>query len=715
MTATMTTPLLSEEYADAIREGRTEDAGRLSPYMACLLPLLTTLGWRDAKRDVLEALPHYAAHLDLTDLRNVLVNLGYDSRPLPVKLQSLERRLLPGVFVGNDGRVLMLAELDGDTYRYFDGSANARGEGPLRGSGTLYALTDRAGERDVRELSDTPWFTDLLTRFSKLLKHLLLMTFVLNIVAVCVPLFVMFVYDRIIAAKALDSLIYVVAGITFALLIELAVRLVRSTTLGTIAGRIDYLVGTASFRQILLLPPIMTDRSSVTAQLSKLRQFDAVRDFFAGQSAAILIEAPFVFLFLLVIGILGGWLAIVPCLTAFAYVAFGAFWMPRMRRHLRVASAARTEREQILMETFSGLRELKALGAEHIWLERFSESTTDAVIANRDAAIDQAVLTSLTNTLMLLSATVILGFGTLQVMDGAMSVGALIAVMALSWRVQTPVQGIFLACFRFESIANGIRDLNQLFAIPIELSGRKASLMAREYKGQITFDRVSFRYGQKLDPALIGVSFSVPPRGFLAVVGSNGSGKSTLLKLVNGLYPIQSGQVFIDGVDSRQFNASDLRRIVAYVPQNPSLFRGSIAQNLRLKDPMATDDDLRLACFKTGILRMVEALPDGFDSMVGDENTLRLPGGLIRGICIARAFVRRSPVLLLDEPAAGLDNDNDEALMLQLRALRGHTTVVMVSHRPSHIRLADRVLVIDRGIAKRICQPDEYLAAVSKQ
>lgn len=705
-------PALSEEYAACLRKRRIKEAARISPCFACLVPLLEALGWRDYERPVLEALPHFSSTLGVDEFRDVLVNLGYHSQPVRQRIQKLRGELTPALFVGDDGRVLLIRSRSTEGFDYFDGNRCENGAGPVSGRGTVYLFTDISAAQGPSPVPSEPWFQDLLRRFHGLTKHLLAMTLIINITTVAVPIFIMVVYDRVIGARTAESLPFLIAGISIVLLVELGMRVLRASLAGTVAARIDYLLGRETFRKLLMLPPIMTERSSVNTQLSKLRQFDAVRDFFTGQSALTLLEAPFMLLSIAMIGLLGGWLALVPCVTALVYFVFGALWLPRMRRHLKASANARNHKERIQIETFTGLRELKALAAENVWLSRFREAAAAAAAANRRVAVDQAVLMSVSGATMALSAAAVLYFGARSMLAGTMSVGAMIAVMSFSWRVLAPLQGILTAAFRVESITAGVRDINQLMALKSEASGRKASLLARDIAGRVSFERVSFRYGRDFDPALVGVSFEVPEKAFLAVVGPNGSGKSTLLKLVNGLYPIQSGSVYIDGIDTRQFNPTDLRRLVAYVPQNPSLFHGTIAQNLRLKDPLATDDDLRLACFRTGILKAVEALPQGFDTMVGDASTLKLSASMVRGICIARAFVRPAPIVVLDEPASGLDNDSDESLMLQLESLKGQATVLMASHRPSHIRLADRVLLIERGVATRMIEPDPYLASI---
>ena len=706
---------LAEDLSQELRQGNIKDAGNISPYFACLFPLLEKLGWSNYNRDIIESLPYGSNHLNLVDLRNVLVNLGYESHRSDLSLKKLHDDLFPVLYVGNKEKVLLILERNGNEYKYFDGNENQYKEGKIKSGGILYLFTDLHQTHAVNKKSNKKWFTNIFERFGTLFRELFLMTFILNLIIVSVPLFIMTVYDRVIGAESIDTLPYLIAGISFALLIELGIRLLRARILARIASRIDYLIGSGSFKQILDLPPIMTDRSSVTAQLSKIREFDSIRDFFAGHTVLILLESPFILLFIGVMALLGGWIAVIPVVTAVVYSIVGFYWVPRMQEHLSQASQARTSREQILIETFNGIRELKALGSEGVWLERYKESTADSILSSQKASVDKAVLNAITSLIMMLAATMILAFGTMQVMEGLMSIGALIAIMTLSWRVLAPIQGVFLGFFQLQALFKSIHDLNHLMSIKTERHGRKSSLMTENVKGNISFERVSFKYTPTSDPVLLGVSFNIPPKAFVAVVGNNGAGKSTLLKLINGIYAIQSGTVYIDNTDTRQFNTSDLRRMVAYVPQNPSLFRGTIMQNLRLKDPLASDDDVRLACFKTGILKHIEALPKQFDTIVGDEDTRKLPSGLIQGICIARALVSRSPVILLDEPASGLDSDSDESLMLQLRSLKGQVTLIMVSHRPSHIKLADRVLVLEHGTVKNICKPDEYYAKQAQE
>ena len=196
---------------------------------------------------------------------------------------------------------------------------------------------------------------------------------------------------------------------------------------------------------------------------------------------------------------------------------------------------------------------------------------------------------------------------------------------------------------------------------------------------------------------MLGVDLRAEPGELVAITGPNGAGKSTLLKLVAGLYQCQAGAVLIDGMDLRQIDPGELRSAIASVPQSCDLFHGTIAQNLRLANPTASDKALISAAHNAMILEEILALPGGFETRLTDRLQRQLSNGFKQGLMLARAYVKDSLIYLLDEPGNHLDEGGDRALMDQLETLRGHATVFIVTHRPSHLRMADRVVVMEAG------------------
>ncbi len=704
---------LSEEFIENLRHNRTADIIQLSPYAACIMPLLERLGWSSFSRELVEALPHFSNDFDLGELRNVLVRLGYESKPTETKLSEIRSELYPCLFVSHDGDIRVLLERLNEQVRCFDAQTGAtEWQDIWPESGTAYVFTDTRAGHDVTALDkgQSSWFEYLLIRFKKMMWHLLAMTFVINLVALIVPLFVMVIYDKVIGSHSLETLPYLVAGVGILLGGDLLMRSLRARVLGTVAGRLDYLIGVETFKRLLYLPPNFTEQSTVAAQLSRLKQFDSVRDFFTGPNAAVALELPFVVLFILVIALLAGYIALVPVAMILIYIAFGTFWFPYVQSKVLRSGIARTNKQRIMMQTLEGRQEIKAIGGESVWWERFREISGEAVMANHHTFLANGVMHSLSQGLMTLSGVTVIGMGAYQVMAGSMSIGALIATMALVWRVLSPLQTTFLSFSRFQHTIKAMKQINQLMRLDIERHSGQAGLMLAEIQGKIVVDRVSFRYRPKSDPALLGVSFRVEPGEMLAIIGSTGSGKSTLMKLIAGMYAPQAGSLSLDDMNIRQINAMDLRSSIAYVPQDTKLFHGTIAQNMRLNNGLATDEDLKRAAEEAGVLDDILRLPDGFDSRLGDTTTSRLPPGFMRGLSLARAFVIPAKILLLDEPGASLDDVSDQRFMAQIERLKGKRTIIMVSHRPSHIRMADKAVLLDQGVVQFVGPSNQAVA-----
>jgi len=707
--------IVSENLAEALRNDRAAEFNTASPFAACLLPLLKELGWHNYARELIEALPHFSKQLDLVDLRNILANLGYESAPIETRIEAIKPELYPCLFVSHDGDVYIITDRDENQVQFFDArTQRVHGSDILWDKGTAYVFTDSHTEQ-AAEISagaasaQDAWFFSLLQRFRGMIVHLLGMTLFINLIALIVPLFVMIVYDKVIGAKSADTLPYLVAGVGILLLADLLLRYLRASLLGFVAGRLDYLIGVETFRQLLFLPPLFTERSTVAAQLSRLKQFDSVRNFFTGSSAAIALELPFVFLFIAVIAILAGPIALIPLGMVVTYTLFGLFWLPNLNSKINRSGKARNDKQRVLIQTLEGRREIKAIGGESVWWSRFREISGEAVMANYHTLLSSGVMNAVAQGVMTLSGVAVLGLGTLRVMEGSMSIGALIATMALVWRVLSPLQNAFLSYSKFQQTLKAIKQINLLMRLKVERHSGQSGLMMSDIEGRITVDRVSFRYGPDQDPSLLGVSLTAEPGELVAIIGNTGSGKSTLLKLIAGMYRPQAGALSIDEMDLRQINAMDLRRAIAYVPQETRLFHGTIAQNMRLNNGLATERELHEAARQAGVLEEILGLPKGFDTRIGDNTTDRLPPGFMRGLSMARAFVSPARILLLDEPGASLDEASDRRFIEQLKRLKGNHTVIMVSHRPSHIRLADKAILLEQGAIQLAGSADEVI------
>jgi len=709
----------ADQLAQAVKAGRIGSFSTESPYASCLIPLLTALGWRGNIRGLFEALPHFADDLDLTEFRNTLAHLHYKTVQSPAAIDQIDPRLFPCVFVDQNQRPLVLLSRDDNGLRIFD-SADRKEKylDDLALVGMAYFVsTEYTSQTNRKKQQKTPdnWVGNLLLRFKSTIRQLFAMTLALNIFALLVPLFIMAIYDQVIPSKSGATLGYLTGGIAFAILCEILLRVIRSRFVAYLGARVENIVTSATFQKLLSLPPSMTESSPIGSQVSRLKEFDSIKGLFSGTLVNVILELPFVVIFLAIIGILGGSLAYIPIamMAIFGLVAF--IMLPSMKRTVSASSRHKAERHSFLVESMSNLRTIKQTASEQSWLDRYRGLSAEAAFSHFRTSQVSLLMQSLAQAIMMGAGVATIGFGVLKILEGEMSIGALIACMALVWRVLSPLQSLFLTLTRLEQTLNSIKQINLLMKITSEDDPNPSNLSQREFAGHIVMDRVSFRYRPNAEPALLGVSFEIQPGEMLSIMGPNAAGKSTVLKLLLAMSRPQAGQVILDGMDIRQINPVTLRQAIAYVPQEAHFFHGTIAQNLRLSHPMASDEELHDACRKANVLDDVLKLPREFETRIGDHSIQSLPSSFKQRLSLARAYLKNAPILLLDEPAKTLDYDGDRAFMKSLEAMKGKTTILMVSHRPSHIKMADKLLVLEDGMVRQFGAPSEIFPEMQGQ
>ncbi|WP_419904504.1 peptidase domain-containing ABC transporter [Kiloniella sp.] len=645
-------------------------------------------------------MPHFADDIDSSQLRRILSNLNIITHPTKLKLSQLDPRLTPCLFKPGNDPALVILEHHGTTATVYDGQRKKTLEIKTRGlKGTAYLIEEADVKRsEIKKQSDSgQWFDMISRRFKPLIWQMLGITAIVNILALSVPLFIMAVYDWVIISSSQLTLTNLVLGVTIAILADSLLRVMRARMLSYMGGRIDMIVGVSAFKQILHLPVAMTERASIGTQISRLKQFEAVRDFFTGPLASVFLDLPFAVLYILVIAIIAGPLAWVPLILIVLFALIGITLHPVLKRAIKSSGEAKSERQGFLVEMMSQFRAIKLAGAESIWHSRYRDISAKTAKSNFKSSQITSLIQTLAQVLMMLSGVATLAVGTLLVLEGDITLGALIASMALVWRVLSPLHTGFLSLNRLEQMSIGLSHLNQLMKLQLEKEPNKIISRHREFKGEITFNRVSMRYSMKTEPALLGAGFSIDPGEFVCVTGPNGSGKSTILRLVAGLYKPQSGAILLDGINIQQLDMGELRNSIAYAPQHCHLFYGTISQNLRLAEPNASDEQIIQAIEDVGLKEEIQDLPDGLETRLTDQLQRQLPAGFKQKIMLARAYIKRANIMLLDEPANNLDWEGDQLFLKKIETLKGNTTVLAVTHRPSHMRHADRILYIENG------------------
>ncbi len=651
-------------------------------FALCLDPLLRALRWRGSPRQFAEAMSSRGCK-DLVDLRNTMANLDFASCVETARLVDLDTRLLPCLFVPVHGGplVVLAAGKTPGTLACFDGSIGrviTIGDLDRRGSACFF--TREEARNAALSSQKGGWLRAVRRRFEGTFQQLLGLSFFLSLLALLPAFFVQAVYDRVLATHERATLAYLAVGVLFALLCDTALRIVRGAALAHVGARLDFLIG--------------------------------MRTLFTGPLALAMLELPFMFVFVFAIAAIGGWLALVPIGLALLIAALGLFAVRYARDALGQIITSHGDHQSLLVEILSNVRAIKVGAAEAIWLDRFRQRSAEVAFVNLKHARIAALTENIAQAINFFAGAATLAIGASLALDGGLSVGALIASMTLVWRMLAPFQALFVTLTRLEEVKSTVRGVDQMMAVASEGlidGGRPTAARGRRFAGRITFQRVVLRYAPHHEPAIGGVTFDIKPGEVVAVTGGNGCGKSSVLKLVTGIYQPQVGAVLIDGVDTRQLHPADLRQSMAYLPQQTDLFSGTLADNLRLVRPATTDEELRAAVAKAGLLADIEALPAGFATSANDQ----LSAGFARRLVLARTYLMDASIVLFDEPGVPVDADGEDLLLHQLDALRGRSTVLLVTHHPEHVRAADRVIVLKHGTIVHDGPPQELMAKLA--
>lgn len=683
----------------------------LTDLAACLLPLLKELSWDGDPRHLMEAMPHFADKLDLTDLLNVMANLGYSSRSLPLNLRGMDPRLAPCLFLPDDGSAMVVVSRDGAAINVYDGETrNYQQLDQPSTNGRAFVFNNAPDwEREQDAIGRGSYVWHVIGRFRPLILRALGTSLAINLLVLATPVFISSVYDKVIGTGSQTMLWFLLGGISIAILGDIALKAVRARMIAHFGARLDHILGRAVLQRILFLPPAYTELANISAQVARLKDFEVIREFFTGPMATVAFEIPFTVLFLFAMAAMAGPLVFVPLVGMVLFIALVFGLRPTMRRYVAEASRAGSRRQQFLVESISKLRDIRDTGAEDVWRTRYRELTAAASIKGYASASISTVSQVTSQALIVCTGLATLGWGVHRVLAGDLTVGGLVSSMTLVWWIMRPLQAGFTALTQMERVRDSANQIDRLLAVRPERADGERPRPIQQIQGRVTFSNTSMRYIAEADPAVIGINLQIEPGEIIGIVGPNGSGKSTILKLVLGLYRPQAGSVRLDGVDIRQIDPIEMRRSIAYVPQQCEVFFGTIAQNLRLASPAASDEELEWACSEAGVLEDIKALPKGFWTRVGDGKTQAIPSHMMQRLSLARAYLKRAPVTLFDEPANGLDFVGDQQFMKVLERMRGNSTVFLVTHRPSHLKQCDRVIVMQQGQVRMVGPAQQVL------
>lgn len=695
---------------------QNQDKSRTNAYDRCLRSLLVELKWPGEERHIVQAMPHFQDMDGVVEFRGVLHHLGFQSRLAKVKGVALAGHLPCLIVTDEEAPMIGLRVLANGRLLVYDGPKGDLTEidMPQGVSHICVAAAERKGVVNLHRNRKISWFYDGLRKFNSKIVLIVGLTCVANFLALATPIYTMNVYNRVIGSKSLDTLSYFVAAILATLCLEIYVRSVRGRMIAYIGARFNTQLLIRGFERILNLPIGMTESASVGQQIVRLRQFENVQAFFTGPLVSAGLDLPFTAVFVLAISLIHPLLALIPIGLSFVFVLIGLVSMPMTKRNVLITGKSRHDHQNLLIETVNKRESIRQLRAEDVWIKRWHDVGQEFNARRFNAQFFDTIMHTLAQSLVMIAGVATLWVGALLVIDKELSVGALIAVMMFVWRILSPIQTAFLSLNRIGQFAETARQADLLMSLPPERQTGNAPTLRRHYKGRITFDNVSFRYGSSGDPVMRGLSVDIPAGQIVAVTGDTASGKGTFLKLIMGLYRPQAGAVYLDGLNLQQLDVDEVRASIGYVAPKPDFFYGTVAQNIRLANPAATDSDVEEAMSAAGIWLPHPQLEDGIETRLTTQRLSSMPNALRQCLSLARAFAKRGRIYLLDTPTALLNPFEQQALFDKIDETRGRATMVISTNDDELIGRCDRVLFLRNGMVAFDNVPQAYFAAKAK-
>ncbi|MEA2074017.1 MAG: type I secretion system permease/ATPase [Campylobacterota bacterium] len=550
---------------------------------------------------------------------------------------------------------------------------------------------DKKNSRTL-QLKQKHWFWSTIKLSTPIYRDVLWASLLINLFVLATPLFTMSVYDRVIPNNAQETLMVFTIGIVFVYVLDFFLKLTRGYLLELAGKKSDIIMSSIIFERVLDLK-MSEHPQSVGSFASNLKDFESVRSFFTTATMTAMIDLPFAVIFLAVIYYIGGYLVFVPMLTMLLILLYALVIRKPLQESIESSHEASAKKNSILIETLQNIETVKSMRMSSKQQWNWEESTGEIAEKNLKSRLMSSSIPSVTNLFIQLNTVFVVVFGVYLIQEFELTMGGLIAVVILTSRTVAPMGQAAGLISNYSDAKTSYDVLNDIISKEVERPHGKEFVERPKFKGKIEFKDVCFNYPGTDIPALDSVNFTINPGEKVAMIGRIGSGKSTIAKLLLKLYEPTSGKILIDDIDIAQIDPADLRRFISYVPQDITLFRGTIKENIVSSEQHPAVEDIINAAQISGVEEFIKTHPSGFDMPIGERGA-GLSGGQRQSVGVARALMQESAIMVMDEPSNAMDQTTESILLSNLSKQLKNQTVVTITQKLSLLAMADRVIVM---------------------
>lgn len=648
---------------------------------------------------------------DLQAVIRSLQFLGFEVTLRQSKVKQLERAAFPSLVELLDGQFALIGKVaDGVAYLQVPGEKDMRKISLSELSGLVkpkWLVVAKRSSTWSSEKFGVGWFFRALLRYKGLLGETLVASFALQIFALVSPFAFQVVIDKVLVHRGLSTLDVIVLGLAVSSLFEVLLTALRTYVLTHTTNRVDAELGAKIYKHLMALPMAYFATRKVGEVVARVREMDAIRSFFTGTGLTSGVDLLFTVFFLAVMAYYSPSLTVVVVVSLPFFLGISMLLIPLLNKHVEDRFTKAAENQAFLVESIAGVETVKSMTAEsrfqRQWEERLAEYVRSSFKTGHLANMTQQGIQLINKVLSL----ILLWLGAKLVLSGDLSVGQLIAFNMLSARVNAPILRLSTLWQEFQQMRVSMRRLGDILDAPAE-APVNSSLSMSALKGQVTFEDVVFKYLTDGREILRNVSLQIQPGELVGVVGSSGSGKSTLAKLLLRLYVPARGRILLDGSDIGGINPTLIRRQVAVVTQDVTLFSRSVRENIAMGQIDASLEDVAEAANLAGADEFIRKLAQGYDTILGERGS-NLSGGQRQRIAIARALLMDPKVLILDEATSMLDADTEMRFWSHIRQISSQRTVLAITHRLSTVLDMDRIVVMEDGEIVEEGRPHELL------
>jgi subfamily B ATP-binding cassette protein HlyB/CyaB len=697
--------------ADAI--DASHDMSGVDGGLEALCLLVTVLGERLDPTQLRHEYLETGKPASADDLIRIARREGYRARQARSSVSRLGQMPLPAIGVDRAGAFFIIAKVTEQRVliarprRPVVEVATADLENVW--DGTVIFVTKREALGGDALRFGLAWFLPIVKRFRHILAEVLLISIFIQFVGLVAPLFTQVVIDKVLVHRGLTTLEVLVIGLVCVNVADVGLNWLRTYTFAHTTSRMDAVLGSLLFRHLAALP-ISYFESRATGQIvARVRELENIRQFITSSALTLVIDIAFSFIFLAVMYWYSPQLTLIVAVSIPCYALVSLSIVPELQRRVKEKFARNAVSQSLLVESLTGIQTLKAMAVEPQVRDRWDRQLAAYISSSLRVVTLASGGSQIISLINKLTTAAILWFGAHAVINNDLTIGELVAFNMLAGQISAPVLRLAQLWQDFQQFKLSIDRLGDIINTPTEHQGSSARQNLPPVKGNIVFDDVTFRYRPGGPEILQALSLRIAAGEIIGIVGRSGSGKSTLTKLLQRLYTPERGRIFVDGIDISLLDPSWLRRQVGVVLQENVLFNRSIRENIAFANPALPLEAVMHAAELAGAHEFIVELAQGYDSIL-EERGSNLSGGQRQRIAIARALVTNPRILIFDEATSALDYESERAIQANMRSICEGRTVLIVAHRLSTVRHANRILVMDRGQLAENGPHDELVA-----